>query len=130
MTETLKLDEQNLDYMRKVHGNEAVDNFLSDFNSGIDEDDFSEKSNSIYTQLIYMDMAGDNRWWLNPDLRIAAYYQLRQEILFINFSDFKKGLADLLGYPVTDLDFAFSYEKLIYESEKAFQKLQNELKAD
>ncbi len=130
MAETLKLDEQNLDYMRKVHGNEAVDNFLSEFNSGIDEDDFSEKSNSIYTQLIYMDMAGDNRWWLNPDLRIAAYYQLRQEILFINFTDFKKGLADLLGYSVSELELAFSYEKLIRDSEEAFQKLQNELKAD
>ncbi len=54
-----------------------------------------------------MDKYGDNRWWLEDDIRKKAYYQFSENILLIDFDTFIKGISELLGRTVTMLGLLY-----------------------
>ena len=68
---------------------------------------------------------GDNHWWELDDLRIVAYYQIKENILMLDFSQYHKGIELLLGHPVWTHDFALNRTELIDEAEKAYALIQS-----
>jgi predicted nuclease of predicted toxin-antitoxin system len=67
---------------------------------------------------------GDNKWWEAEDLRILAYYQLKEDVLITRFTDFHAGIELLLGRPVWTHEFAINRDSLIEDAEKAFALVQ------
>ncbi len=67
---------------------------------------------------------GDNHWW-DPDypIELAAYYQLKEKTLIIDFGRFHEGTEKLLGRPVWTHEFALNYNGLLKEAEEAFERL-------
>lgn len=69
---------------------------------------------------------GDNNWWDADDLRILAYYQLKEDTLIVPFHEFQKGVMQLLGRPVWTNEFSsINITGLIEESEKAYVLVQS-----
>lgn len=67
----------------------------------------------------------NNKWWDADDLRVLAYYQLKEETLMVAFDEFHKGVEMLLGRPVWTHEFGINIKGLIEEAEKAFALVQS-----
>lgn len=75
--------------------------------------------------LAKMQKYGNNAWWNADDLRILAYFQLKEETLMVTFDEFHEGVEMLLGRPVWTHEFGINIEGLIEEAEKAFTLVQS-----
>lgn len=78
---------------------------------------------ALNRMLWVMSRYGDNRWWLNPDMRIRSYYQLREPVLIIPFNEFHQGLESLIGRSIDTMEFALNKSILLRESQSAFDSL-------
>jgi len=78
-----------------------------------------------------MEKYGDNHWWEFdvPD-EVAAYYQLREDIILINPKRFMEGLSLLLGRGVWDFEIYLRKEELLKETEEAMENLREDVDFD
>ena len=73
--------------------------------------------------LTIMEKYGDNKWWLSENPKVVGYYQLNENILLVKFSDFHKGVEELLGRPVWTHEFGLDLAGLRHDAQKAWDGL-------
>lgn len=123
-----QLNEENLQYLRELLGNNVIKKFLRMVDKRQDtlarwlnnNPADKETYETVQRCLNQMEKFEDNHWWTSEDMKTLGYYQLLNPLLLVPFDKFHEAIEILLDRPVFTHEFGLNYDGLKSEAEKAF----------
>jgi len=63
---------------------------------------------------------GENKWWESEDKAYVAMFQIFETVVMVNITDFRIGLGELLGRPVSTYELGLNIKGLEQEAIGAY----------